>query len=270
MLQSVFNFKYQEEYKEEDFVVSESNQEAFDIIVNWPQNWGVLPYPTILAITGAKGCGKTHLVNLWRKNSKASEEVLAAIKLREPSLRGGVGDKAISEPRSDIFLCSSTTPEIAASVGLQPNPPRKDASLNLMTAGPNHNIIVEDIDSGIIFEPCLFHIFNSCHENGKFLLLTSAVPLSHIGFKLPDLDSRIKSIREVKISEPDDFMVQMILFKHFSKRSIKVEENVMNYLMKILPRNFSEIAEKINILDTASLVYKKDITIPFIKRILNL
>jgi NADPH-dependent glutamate synthase beta subunit-like oxidoreductase len=48
------------------------------------------------------------------------------IKLRKPSLRGAVGNEAISESSRDIFLYSAQNPEIATSVGLQPNPSRND------------------------------------------------------------------------------------------------------------------------------------------------
>jgi chromosomal replication initiation ATPase DnaA len=202
MQQSILNFKYNEEYKTEDFIVSQSNQVAFDILYNFQKNCGMLPYPYTILINGPKGSGKTHLAHIWQ----------------------------------------------AISI---------------------ENITVENIDA-IVDEEDLLHIFNSCNENKKFLLLTSSLPTNQIRFKLPDLDSRIKSIMEVKIYEPDDYLVKMILFKHFSKRSIKIEDNVMNYLESRLPRNFNEINLQINLLDDASLRHKKDITIPFIKKTLNL
>jgi chromosomal replication initiation ATPase DnaA len=204
MQQSILNFKYNEEYKTEDFIVSQSNQVAFDILHNFQKSWGTSLYPYTLLITGPKGSGKTHLAHIWQ------------------------------------------------GISLE-------------------NITVENIDAtNTLDEEDLLHIFNSCNENKKFLLLTSALPANQIQFKLPDLDSRIKSIMEVKIYEPDDYLVKMILFKHFSKRSIKIEDNVMNYLESRLPRNFNEINLQINLLDEASLRHKKDITIPFIRKILNL
>ena len=215
MLQSVLNFKYKEEYREQDFILSESNKEAFNILKNWHLGWGIAPYPSIISLIGPQGSGKTHLAHLWKRYSGAS------------------------------FLSESSDYAILS------------------------NLIIEDIDSTKIVEKDFFHIFNYCHENKRALLVTSTISVGKIGFKLPDLDSRMKSIMEVKIAQPDDYLIKMILFKHFSQRSIKVEENIINYLAKILPRNFNSIANQIDFLDQASLAYQKDITIPFIKKNFN-
>jgi tRNA pseudouridine38-40 synthase len=48
--------------------------------------------------------------------------------VKRRSLRGAVGDKAISGARGDIFLYSSKNSGVAASVGLQPNPSRNDSA----------------------------------------------------------------------------------------------------------------------------------------------
>jgi chromosomal replication initiation ATPase DnaA len=210
MLQSILNFEYKERYNSEDFIISPSNKEAFDVLDSWPKSWGFEPYPTILAIVGGRGCGKTHLAHLWKEKS--------------------------------------------------------DASFDIKSTG---NLIIENINLFDISEQSLFHIFNRYHTSRKFLLLTSSITINKIAFQLPDLASRMKSIREIRIFEPDDYMIKMILFRHFSTRAIKVEENVINYLTKILPRNFHAISEEINLLDQMSLIHKKDITIPFIKKTLN-
>jgi [acyl-carrier-protein] S-malonyltransferase len=77
------------------------------------------------ALEGITFVGKSEIDD-WLARTRGQP---TAIKLREPSLRGALGDKAISEPRSDIFLCSSKNAEIAASVGLQPNHSRNDVRI---------------------------------------------------------------------------------------------------------------------------------------------
>lgn len=64
--QLIFNIPHQSHYNAEDFIVSNSNQEAFDYITSWP-HWvdvGVFLF-------GPKSCGKTHLSHVWAKKSKA-------------------------------------------------------------------------------------------------------------------------------------------------------------------------------------------------------
>ena len=67
MFQTILNFQYNEEFKEDDYIVSESNEDAYNILNNWNNNWGVKPYSSILALTGPKGSGKTHLINFKKR-----------------------------------------------------------------------------------------------------------------------------------------------------------------------------------------------------------
>ncbi|MDD7908887.1 MULTISPECIES: HdaA/DnaA family protein [Pseudovibrio] len=51
----------------DDYLVSSSNQVAFNLINNWPE-W---PSPIVL-LAGPIGSGKTHLVNVWQEMSGAT------------------------------------------------------------------------------------------------------------------------------------------------------------------------------------------------------
>lgn len=65
--QLIFDVSLRAKYNPEDFMVSQSNREAFDYISAWP-NWldmGVFLF-------GPKSCGKTHLSHVWRDRSQAT------------------------------------------------------------------------------------------------------------------------------------------------------------------------------------------------------
>lgn len=53
-------------FDSKDFVVSDSNENAYYWIMRWP-NWP----NRLLAIYGDEGCGKTHLSHIWQANTKA-------------------------------------------------------------------------------------------------------------------------------------------------------------------------------------------------------
>ena len=129
----------------------------------------------------------------------------------------------------------------------------------------NNRFIIDDIHLLKEYSKELFHIFNIANEQNKYLLLTSSKNQTDLDINLPDLSSRIKSLRQISLKEPDDQMIQIILFKHFSKRSLRIDMKIINYLAKILPRNFKDIERQMSILDQESLRQKRDITIPFIK-----
>ena len=63
--QLLLNFEYKQNFKDEDFYVSNSNYYAFNLINSWPK-WG----KKFLNICGEKYSGKTHLSNIFLKKFK--------------------------------------------------------------------------------------------------------------------------------------------------------------------------------------------------------
>ena len=66
----------------------------------------------------------------------------------------------------------------------------------------------------------------------------------------------------------DDELMRILIFKQFSNFSIVISEEVINYLVKILPREVPKILSIISEINQNSLISKRKITIPFIKQIL--
>ena len=63
--QLLLNFEYKQNFKDEDFYVSNSNYYAFNLINSWPR-WE----KNFLNICGEKYSGKTHLSNIFLKKFK--------------------------------------------------------------------------------------------------------------------------------------------------------------------------------------------------------
>ena len=79
--QKIIKFDYENNFKNEDFYVSKSNQHIFNLLNNWPK-WE----KNFLNISGEKFSGKTHLINIFLKKFKG-------IKLESKSLN----DKNLKE-----------------------------------------------------------------------------------------------------------------------------------------------------------------------------
>ena len=89
-------------------------------------------------------------------------------------------------------------------------------------------------------EQDVLHYFNILHENNKYLLITlTEMPK----LKLADLSSRINSVNKVDISMIDDELMRILIFKQFSNFSIVISEEVINYLVKILPVRFQKFCQ---------------------------
>ena len=118
-------------------------------------------------------------------------------------------------------------------------------------------------------EEDLFHIINFTKENNKKLLMTSRKPISEIDLNLEDLKSRLNSILEAKIKEPDDQLMKLILIKILNDKQLKINPNVIDFLVSRLERSYESINLFIEKIDMFSLEKSKKITIPLISDLLK-
>jgi chromosomal replication initiation ATPase DnaA len=79
--QLVFDLAHRQALGAEDFLVSESNAAAVEMIDRWP----VWPHPASL-VAGPQGSGKSHLANVWRLRSGAG--IVAAADLDDGIVAG--------------------------------------------------------------------------------------------------------------------------------------------------------------------------------------
>jgi len=94
--QLIIKFDHEKNFKDDDFYVSKSNKNTFDILSNWPK-WE----KKFLNITGDKYSGKTHLVNIFIKKFKGikldagriSDEDLTKIKIYENIILENLSEK---------------------------------------------------------------------------------------------------------------------------------------------------------------------------------
>jgi chromosomal replication initiation ATPase DnaA len=85
--QLTLRFGHRVAMRAEDFLVSDSNADAVAWIDRWP-DW---PAPA-LVVFGPPGCGKTHLVNVWRARSGAPSLLPEAL---EPDTAGAADPTAL-------------------------------------------------------------------------------------------------------------------------------------------------------------------------------
>lgn len=116
--------------------------------------------------------------------------------------------------------------------------------------------ILEDIDE-IKDEEFLFHLLNSAFSAGSFLVL-SAVNLDN--FSLKDLKSRLRNIVNVEIKNPSLESMKQLLVYAFSRRQIKLDNRIINFIADNIDRNYQAIYEAVGILELKTLQDGKKIT----------
>lgn len=134
--------------------------------------------------------------------------------------------------------------------------------------GLSGHLLVEHLQDGTD-EAKLFHTINFCRENNFSLLLTSMLPPKQLPFKLPDLTSRLLGMQSVAISAPDDEVLAAAMRKQFADRQLKVSDEVISYLLPRIERSYAKAAQLVGNLDHQALAEQKNLTIPFIRKMLG-
>ncbi len=132
----------------------------------------------------------------------------------------------------------------------------------------SNNIIIEDLDEN--FDEKLFYsILYLVEQDNKYLLISTKIPIDTMKFSLPDLVSRLKNCIIAKIEQPDDKLIYAIILKSFSDRQIKLDNKVIDYIIKRIARSYSKMQEFIYKIDELSLKKKKSINFKIIKEIIS-
>ena len=102
--QLILEFEFKENFKDQDFYVSNSNQHVYKLINIWPK-WE----KKFLNICGDKFSGKTHLVNIFQKNFEAIKIEATELNnnfLNQAKLNKNIIIENINENTNDEFLYS--------------------------------------------------------------------------------------------------------------------------------------------------------------------
>ena len=133
-------------------------------------------------------------------------------------------------------------------------------------------LIVDDFDiiiNNYNLEEKLFYIINDLMIRKKNIFLTSSVPISEIKFKLKDLKTRVCSDQILEIKELDDSEKIDRLHKIAKNRGWILPDKVSKFSLNQFDRDLYFLCNVIKNIDERSLSEKKNITIPFIKKIIK-
>lgn len=134
------------------------------------------------------------------------------------------------------------------------------------------HLVIDDVDDLVgdpAREQALFHLYNMFKEEGRSLLLIMRQAPVRSAFVLPDLASRLRAAPCVTIREPDDALLAAVLVKLFNDRQLRVSAEVINYILPRIERSFDAARQLVQKLDEAALSSKSDLTIPFVRKLLD-
>lgn len=152
----------------------------------------------------------------------------------------------------------------------------KSSSLRFDTvrdiADLSDHIIIEDVDDLIgdrQTETGLFHLYNIFKEENKTFLITMTEPPIHRDFEVKDLASRLRAAPSVAIREPSEDLLGAIMVKSFNDRQLYLGADVLQYILPRIERSFEAVRNLVGEIDRQAMIEKRNVTIPFIREILN-
>lgn len=182
-----------------------------------------------LVVWGAPGCGKSHLVSAFKARSGARD--LAAEQ---------IGAAWVDEPG----LKTSAADPVRVVDGIE----------HLLTPETE--------------EP-LFHLFNRIRGRTGVLLISASAPPARWRVGLADLRSRLVALPSVEISAPDDPLLAAILVKQFADRQVRIDQDVVSYLLPRMERSFAAVGRLVADIDAEALARKRRITVPLVRDVLQ-
>jgi DnaA family protein len=134
----------------------------------------------------------------------------------------------------------------------------------------NNILVIEDIESMNDIEQIeAFSIFNNCKENGKKLFITGSNSPNNMGLR-SELASRLSWGLVYQIKALTDNEKKLALLNHSKQKGMSSNVKVIDYCMKNLKRDLHYLIATLDALDSWSLKTKKPMTIPLLKKLLEI
>lgn len=110
-----------------------------------------------------------------------------------------------------------------------PEPPKWDAPV----------LMIDDAD--YCDQTVLFHLYNQAKASQQALILTTSVPLKDWHFTVPDLQSRLMSMRAVILPELEPSYQLALLEKLLNDRAINASKDFIDYLLRRCDRSIEKM-----------------------------
>lgn len=134
-------------------------------------------------------------------------------------------------------------------------------------------VCIDDLDVIVgreDWELALFAFFNAARDRNKRLLIGARRNPRELPLVFPDLRSRLQWGSTYQVSQLKDADKQAALQLRARRRGLELNDEVGQFLIQRLPRDTNVLFSALSRLDHASLAQQRKLTIPFVKKILDL
>jgi DnaA regulatory inactivator Hda len=131
----------------------------------------------------------------------------------------------------------------------------------------NTDDVIGDTGGGL--EEAVLHLFNVLRESDCHLLMTAKQPPARWGIGLKDLSSRLNAASQAGIGAPDDALITAVLVKQFQDRQLRIDEDVISFMLARMERSFEAARHMVHAIDEAALKERRNITVPLVRKVLQ-
>jgi DnaA family protein len=119
------------------------------------------------------------------------------------------------------------------------------------------------------WELALFNFYNRMSEYQTPLLIGAHAPPQQLGFKLPDLTSRMQSAAQFHLQMISDDEKAVALKLRADCRGFELSDDVARYLVSRSERSMTQLLKVLTLLDKQSLSSQRKVTIPLLKSVMG-
>lgn len=139
-------------------------------------------------------------------------------------------------------------------------------------AVPGALVCIDDIDrfaGDRRWEEEFFHLFNAVRARQGRLLVAAGGPPGAVGFRLPDLSSRLASGLVVGLAPLDDESRLAVLAFRAARRGLELPPETARYLLARSSRKLADLVALLGELERQASISKRRLTVPFVRQVIG-
>lgn len=132
-------------------------------------------------------------------------------------------------------------------------------------------LCLDDVDAiagNPAWEPRLFTLYNELAERGHHLVIAAGGAPGTLPVLLPDLASRWSASVVWALKASPEERHGVVLARRAEALGLELSDEVVNFLLRRLPRDLAVICRALDRLDRAALARQRRLTIPFVSSVL--
>ncbi|MFT4578720.1 MAG: chromosomal replication initiator protein [Nitrospinales bacterium] len=238
--QLLLNFPTRPEFNFSNFVLSDGSRIAFDAARNFCSQ-SETPYQSLF-LFGQKNLGKTHL--LLSIGNLAAENGTRALYIKGADFCDKISG-------GDSYQSQQTLKKLM------------EVDYFLLDD-------VEALASSVAAQEKLYHIYNTVIEKGGKVAFASYFSPEKIKNAESYLTSRFQWGMLAEIKPIDDNTTAQIIHKLAKDIDLILPENIIDFLLSRIPRDFISLQNAVTVLNQESFVQKKKVTLALVKKALKI